>query len=188
VAAVAVAERGEEEVEHLEQPGLERRIARVGLDVVADRWIAPVAVLQTRFPVRVPEKPAVEDQIGPRREPATVGKGRDRDRQLRTAAGREKPLHLLAQIVGRHVRRVDQDGGAPPQRAEQVKLPRDAVGRVVVRGQRVTAAGFGIAPLKRHRLAIEIKQVGLDSLGRGKTFILRDKPLGGEIPVPRIGA
>jgi hypothetical protein len=52
----------------------------------------------------------------------------------------------------------------------------------------MAAAGFGIAPLKRHRLAVEIKQVGLDSLGRGKTFILRDKPLGGEIPVPRIGA
>jgi hypothetical protein len=81
---------------------------------------------------------------------------------LAPSARREKTLHLLAQIVGRQARGVDQDGGAAPQRAEQVKLPRDAVGRVVVGGERMAAAGFGIAPLKRHRLAVEIKQVGLD--------------------------
>jgi hypothetical protein len=77
--------------------------------------------------------------------------------------GAKRRCHLLAQIVGRQCRGVDQDGGASPQRAKQVELPRDAVGRVVVGCERVAAAGFGIAPLKRLRLAIEVQEIRLQT-------------------------
>jgi hypothetical protein len=104
----------------------------------------------------------------------------------RHRAGREPARHLLRRSWGDSVV-VSIRTEARPPRGQQVELPRDAVGRVVVRGQRVAAAGFGIAPLQRRALAIEIEQVGLEPRLRGKRSYSATAA-GREIPVARIGA
>jgi hypothetical protein len=77
--------------------------------------------------------------------------------------GAKQARHLLAQVVGREIRRVDQDRSAAFERAQQVTIPRDAVGGVVVGRQWMAPAGFGIAPLQRYGIAVEIKQIRLQS-------------------------
>ena len=105
---------------HVDDLVAERGKARIGGDVALHRRGAAIMRLERRVPVRVAQKPAVEHEVGPGRQPAAVGERGDRDRQPPGAFGREQARDLGAQVVRGQRRGVDQDVAARgPARARQ---------------------------------------------------------------------
>jgi hypothetical protein len=85
----------------------------------------------------------------PARNAALVGKGLHRHGEPRVGiAGSNHALDLVAQLVRGKIGGVDQHVRLRADRGQHLDLALDAHAGRLGRGQRVTAAGFGIAPVK----------------------------------------
>ena len=162
-AEVALALRPigrQQELQEIDQPRVERRVGRIGLDEGPHRRIAPVARAQRRIPVRVLQEPHVDHHVDAARHAALVGERLQRHRE---AAARPPPRRTAGAISARRscgvIARVSISTSARARSGASSATSRSmpTSGRPV-RAERVAAPGLAVALQQRGRVAVEIDQ------------------------------
>ncbi|KAG1192775.1 hypothetical protein G6F35_013588 [Rhizopus arrhizus] len=160
VAAGAVAQFGQPGIEKVHQLGQVALHVGLRFQVVAHARLAAAQRAQFRVPVRVGQHARVEHEVRLGRHAALVGEGFERQHQRR-AVGLDQVADPGAQLAGRQVRGVDHVLLFAQWR-QQFALQRDAVGQrgrgaaaLQAIGQRMAAAGFGVALHQRGGVGVQ---------------------------------
>ena len=145
-----------EELRHLAREGRKSGIAG---DIVLHGRIASVLGPKLFRPMRILQKPAVEDQICAHRQAAHVGKALDGHRQVLSTGRRKQARHFGLELMRGERACLKKDRSAVAQRGEQFTLQRDARGRRVIRGQGVAPPGFRETAQQNLGVTFQINQI-----------------------------
>ena len=169
-------------VEQRGQLGEKRRESGIGRDEAIHDLVAPGERAQVRLVMRVLQEAHIEHQVGLARQPVAVGEGGHADGHLRAAAPREMSGQDPAQLRRRERRGVDHQVGPRPQRHQQIALGGDPVDDRPAVGERMAAAGLGVAAAQDAVLAVEEDHGQAQAGATQITLQVLDEGRGGEAP------
>ena len=122
---------------------------RIAFEKIGDRLVAAGAAAQRGNEVRVRQAADVEHQIGVHRNPVLEPETEKRDYEARASTLPGESHEEMAQLVNRHVRRVDDFVGQRPDQIQPLTLVPDPLGHRPIRRQRMRAPRFAEPPDER---------------------------------------